>query len=207
MKVLVTYGANTIVDVYYDKQSIPVGCYVIDVDDIDDKLVPKGYWRDLKNNKNNPIWDTDESILKPLKGFVIADNVKVKFKSNPRLWTVEEVLKEKYDKKLKKHGVKNVFYQEFIAFDKIVFEGDINFGKKFCNGYGTLIHSFEQSSKEFIVDTEFLGEQPKMFVCSDKQSWVMIDSKSFLYKSKKETSKIYVSIESKNVLNAYSIYF
>lgn len=197
---------NSITDTIKKIGDYAIGCYVIEVDDIDDKLVHKGYWRELRD-KGQPIWQEKSGLLVPSKGFVISDQVKIKFRQHPNMWSLDEVIKEKYDKKLKKHGTDNVYYQEFIEFNKIEFDGQLNFGKKFCSGSGVLVHDLEKNIKEFVIEIE-ANVLPKMFVSYDNQSWCNVDSLCFEHRFKKETRKFYLKIDDhNNVLRAYSIYW
>jgi hypothetical protein len=210
MKVLANYSSDVIVKIHEDEEFEQcISHYVVQVDDISDKVVPKGFWRELIDDEGNPIWEeVNDGLLKPSKGFVISDQVKVKFKRFPQMWTVEEIIKEKYKKKLMGCKFEGLYYQEFIKMDDILFEGSLNFGKKFCAGQGTLIHKLNPNFKEFVLETEYLDERPEMHVSPDNESWSKIDSDSYSHRFKKETNQIYLKIDDyKNPLTAYAIYY
>jgi hypothetical protein len=211
MKVLASYSSDVIVKVNENEEFDEcISHYVVQVDDISDKVVPKGFWRELVDDEGNPIWEetNDSGLLKPSKGFVVSDHVKVKFKRHPQMWTIEEIIAEKYKKKLMSCKFDGLYYQEFIKMDDILFEGSLNLGKKFCAGQGTLIHKLNPNFKEFILETECFDKLPEMYVSPDNQSWSKIDSCFYSHRFKKETNQIYLKIDDyNNHLTAYAIYY
>jgi hypothetical protein len=209
MKVFASYSSDTVIAVYPDDHETKelVNCYTLFVDSIDDKFVPKSLWGQLKDENGSYLWDEDSGVLKPQKGYVIAGETKIKFKHYPWMWSIDEILKEKYKKLLEKNEKKNVYFQEFLNGD-VRYEGLINLGKKFCQGEGILLHSVEKTVKEFTFKFEYTKSLPKISISVDKDAWTKVDSSCFSHRFKKETDQLYIKIDdTENILTAYSFYY
>lgn len=214
MKVLVNSYSDEIVSVEENNvnEVFRNNCYIVNVDSVKDKLIPKGLWKQLKDKDDNFIWDdSNSSILKPVKGFVISDiQEKTQFKYSPSFWSVFEILEEKYGERLKATKYENILFQEFIVFSNILQSKDscLNIGKKHCSGQGVLINVLDKRVKEFCLDIE-ADKRIKLQVSIDMLTWITVDSFHFEHKFRKEASdKIYLRLDdSKNVLSAYSILY
>jgi len=210
MKVLVNYSTGQIESVIESKSKIlpSISCYTLEVDNIDDKIVPKGFWRDLKNDNNQVVWEERSGTIETVKGFVVSDQQKIKFKHHPNLWTIEEILKEKYEKKLKQSKFENVYYQEFVEeYKPILFDGNLNFGKKLCTGKGILVHQFTKSIKEFELEINDQKDLPTLYVSSDSKSWCKVETSLYRHKFKKASEMFYLKLDDSKVLSSYSIYY
>ena len=88
-------------------------------------------------------------------------------------------------------------------------EGNLNFGQKFCNGNGIIIHDFKFNSNSIVFEFEYPKTMPFMEISKDGNKWTGIDKNPFkIYFRKTAIEKIYLRInDTENSLSAYSLYF
>jgi len=186
MKVLVNSLTDTIISViqedFEDFSEFFKNCYVINVNSIADKFLHKGIWT-----------GKDYEVIDKKK--------KTSFLTNPNLWSVNEILLEKYDRMKSTLNYANVLFQEFIAFDKIVYEGNLNFGKKFCQGVGVLHHDLEHEINQVTIVSEFDGE---LSISIDGNCWELVSLVPFSFE--KLSNKIYLKLNNA-ILNSYALFF
>jgi hypothetical protein len=210
MKIFVSYSSDTVCGVSA-KDSERIDCYTLEADSIDDKVVSKGVWSELRDEEGRQIWEENDfskdRILRPAKGFIISGTQRVAFVKQPSLWSVKEILEEKYKKRKLLLDSKHVLFQEFVSFEGVLFDGNLNFGKRFCSGQGVLINDLETPCKDFVLELE-CNRIPKMFISPDESSWTKIDDVKFSHRFKKETDKIYLKLDDyENSLHGYALYY
>lgn len=66
----------------------------------DKKIVPKSVWQQLKDDDGNLLWEECMG-LKPLMGFVVAEEETITIFNHPNLWTLDEIVELNGKKKKK----------------------------------------------------------------------------------------------------------
>lgn len=196
-----------------DNSKLP-GCYIINFPGEFDrtKTLKKANWTHLKDEKGNLLVENN----KPVKGFEVSnDNIEVNVNHHLSLFTIDDILEYKYEKKRKALGFTNVIYNEIIEHikeeNKGLFEGTVSIGKKYLKG--EMLLSFVDQFKElkngkFGFDCEFDKQLPDLEISVDKNKWVKIDEVPFTHTFRNYGDCFYLKMnDSVNALNAFSIYY
>jgi hypothetical protein len=96
MKVYVNSESKNIIAVSSDTQDLSKfynNCFVISVEKIEDKVVNRKIWSELRDKFGNIIWEKDVKTgnLSPKRGFIFI-KTKVSFTSQPYSWSLNEIL-------------------------------------------------------------------------------------------------------------------
>ena len=95
MKIAVDYFNDKILSVYRDDKTKDVrkNCYFITCGELGTKKIPKGKWVQLKDNKDNLLWETENGVLKPKMGYDVIETTEIDIYSYPDFWNIKEILK------------------------------------------------------------------------------------------------------------------
>lgn len=214
MKIAVDFFNDELISIFQGEEEIRKNCYFVELDDDfdDTKIIKKGYWKQLRNEKGKLLWD-ELVTFKPKMGYEIDDkDVKINFRDLLKFWTVEEILKIKYQRKLdnlKRYN--SIYYEEFIDKDLneklIERKGALSFGKKVCFGKGTIVHNFVLNDKKIFFGCEYV-EFPKIEISLNGKTYTRVKSLPFEQDFRKtDYKKIYLKLENDHFLTAYYFCF